>query len=139
MRLHYTAPVRLAVMLTVTTPLLTTYGWAQSAGYTFKKISSLATPCTPAPGGGFFQFDFEPWGMNNRGDLAFAADFTMRGDLPCAPGKASEGEGAFLWRQGRLSQITRTGLPAPGGGTFTFGVFGFTSITDDGDVAFTFG
>src|SRR5260370_37005914 len=36
---------------------------ADSTGYTFQKITTLATPCAPAPPaphGGFFQFHFEP-------------------------------------------------------------------------------
>src|SRR5260370_9381949 len=74
---------------------------ADSTGYTFQKITTLATPCTPAPGGGFFQFDFEPWGINSRGDLAFAADFTNTNKMPCGPGKpyTSDGEGVFLSRK----------------------------------------
>lgn len=112
---------------------------ADESEYTFQRITTLATPCTPAPGGGFFQFDFEPWSINNAGDLAFAADFTMRGDLPCGPGLSSDGEGAFLWRKGRLSQIMRSGQPAPGGGMLAFGVVGYTAINNPGDVAFTFG
>ncbi len=112
---------------------------ADSTGYTFQKIATLATPCAPAPGGGFFQFDFEPWGINSRGDLAFAADFTSTNTMPCGAGNPSDGEGVFLSRNGQLSQITRNGLPAPGGGTFSGGVFGYTSINDPGDVAFVYG
>src|SRR6185369_8668745 len=112
-----------------------------SPRYTFQKISTLATPCTPAPGGGFFQFDFEPWGFNSRGDLAFAADFTNTNAMPCGAGFTfpSDGEGIFLWRNGQLSQITRNGLPAPGGGMFSTAVLGYTSINDPGDVAFVYG
>jgi hypothetical protein len=112
---------------------------ADSTGYTFQKITTLAASCTPAPGGGFFQFDFEPWGINSRGDLAFAADFTNTNSLPCGAGNSSDGEGVFLSRNGQLSQITRNGLPAPGGGTFAGGVFAFTSMNDPGDVAFVYG
>jgi hypothetical protein len=112
---------------------------ADQPGYTFQKIATLATPCTPAPGGGFFQFDFEPWGINSRGDLAFAADFTNTNALPCGAGNPSDGEGVFLWRNGQLSQVTRNGLAAPGGGTFAGGVFAYTSINDPGDVAFVYG
>ena len=79
--------------------------------------------------------------MDSGGDVAFAADFEETSVNPCAPGnfQFSNGEGAFLWSKGQLSQITRTGLPAPGGGTLTFGVYGFSSINDPGDVAFVFG
>ena len=131
---------RLLFALLVAVVILPGTGKAASdSEYTYQKITTLATPCTPAPGGGFFQFDFEPWSINNAGDLAFAADFTMRGDLQCGPGLPSDGEGAFLWRKGRLSQITRSGLPAPGGGMLAFGVVGYTAINNQGNVAFTFG
>ena len=104
------------------------YTWAQPSGYTFQKIAALSTPCSPAPGGGYFQFDFEPWSINNPGDLVFAADLTSRNDMPCATGAASETEGLFLWRKGNLTQITRGGLTAPGGGTLTFGVLAYSII-----------
>jgi hypothetical protein len=120
---------------------------ANTPQYTYQKISTLATPCTPAPlisptdSRVYFQFDFEPWGINNRGDLAFAADFTSRSDLPCGSGLSSEGEGAFYQRNGELFQIPRGGLPAPGvsGRTLTYGVYAFTSINEASEVAFVFG
>jgi len=120
---------------------------ADESKYTYQKITTLATPCTPAPPISptdptvFFQFDFEPWGINNRGDLVFAADLASRGDLPCGPGVTSDpqGEGLFLWRNGQLSQITRTGLPAPGGGTLAVGTLAYAPINERGDVASVFG
>src|SRR5205823_4599702 len=51
----------------------------------------------------------------------------------------SDGEGVFLWRNGQLSQITRTGQAAPGGGTLAIGTFAYAPINERGDVAFTFG
>ena len=44
-----------------------------------------------------------------------------------------------MWQNGQLFQITRTGLAAPGGGTFVAGVFAYMPINERGDVAFTFG
>lgn len=73
---------------------------AASGEYTFQKIANVATSCTPAPGGGYFQFDFEPWSINNRGEIASAADFTSTNVNPCGPGNGSEGEGAFLYSGG---------------------------------------
>ncbi len=97
---------------------------AQPNGFDFALIATLGEP---APGGGNFTFDFEPWCINNRGEVAFAADLT------------TGGEGVFLGRKGQLSQITRSGLPAPGGGTFGFfGVAGHTALNEEGDVAFAF-
>jgi hypothetical protein len=118
-------PLTLLTLLLLGTPKIS----AAPEGYTFQKIANMATSCTPAPGGGYFQFDFEPWSINNRGEVAFAADFTSTNVNPCGPGNGSEGEGAFLYSGGRLSQITRVGLPAPSGGTLTFGVYGFSPST----------
>ena len=91
----------------------------------FEKIATLGDP---APGGGSFMRDFEPWGLNNRGDLAFAADVSVAR------------EGVFLLRRGGSAvQLARGGQPAPGGGTFDRDIAGYTSINDAGDVAFVFG
>jgi len=138
--LSWTA-VRFVPLLVLVVAVMPVASADPSPRYTFQKISTLATPCTPAPGGGFFQFDFEPWGFNSRGDLAFAADFTNTNAMPCGAGFTfpSDGEGIFLWRNGQLSQITRNGLPAPGGGMFSTAVLGYTSINDPGDVAFVYG
>src|SRR5712692_235381 len=50
---------------------------AKPAEYTFTPIAFLDKP---APGGGKFTFDFEPYGINNRGEVAFAADLTTGGE-----------------------------------------------------------
>ena len=74
--------------------------------------------------------DFEPYGSNSRGDLAFVADLS------------TGGQGAFLLRKsGALLPfpLARQGQPAPGGGTFEGATLGHTSINNSGDVAFVFG
>ena len=93
----------------------------------FEKIAMLGDP---APGGGSFTRDFEPYGLNSRGALAFVADLS------------TGGEGVFLLPRGGSSSaiaIARIGQPAPGGGTFDRTVLGHTSINDSGNVAFVFG
>ena len=93
------------------------------------RIEKIAAFGEPAPGDGFFINDFEPWGINDRGDLAFAADLSTGHD------------GVFLLWKGTMSpvRLMRAGLPAPGGGTFEGGVLGHTVINHSGDVAFVYG
>ena len=96
---------------------------AQPPEYNFTHIATLGDS---APGGGKFINDFEPWSINSSGDMAFAADLD------------TEGEGIFISRKGQISEIMRSGQPAPGGGTFNGGVLSHSPINDKGDVAFTF-
>jgi hypothetical protein len=79
-----------------------------------------------APGGGNFTFDFEPTAINNRGEVPFTADVT------------TGGEGVFIARQGQLTQIMRSGQPAPGGGTFGPTELGRLGINAGGDIAIPF-
>jgi hypothetical protein len=105
-----------------------------SGGFRF---TSLATIPGPAPGGGQLVNDFEPGGLNNRGEVAFVADVTASGE-----------EGVFLGREGRITQIARSGQPAPGGGTFNAdilpllgvapGAVNLVDSNDQGDVSFGF-
>lgn len=79
-----------------------------------------------AAGNGTFQNDFEPGGLNNRGDMAFGADVGV-------------GEGVFLLpHKGQIIDLGRSGETAPGGGTFAFGFLGPVALNDEGDVAFSF-
>src|SRR5438067_6488583 len=92
--------------------------------YRFAPIAFLGDP---APGGGQFTFDFEPSAVNDRGEVAFTADVT------------TGGEGVFVARKGRITQLTRTGLPAPGGGTMGGrGELGRLGLDAHGDVAVPF-
>jgi hypothetical protein len=82
------------------------------------------------PGGGFYISDFEPYGSNSSGDLAFAADLS------------TGGEGAFLLPAGSARAaiaLARHGEPAPGGGVFEGSTLGHTAINNAGDLAFVFG
>jgi len=95
---------------------------AKSPGYTFTPITFLGDP---APGGGSFIVDFEPYGLNDSGEATFVVDLT------------TGGEGVFVGRKGQLAQIARGGQPAPGGGTFLFDL-GRAAINGGGDIAFVF-
>jgi hypothetical protein len=116
------------VVLALAVPLV----WAQmGAGtgrvlaaptYTFASIAFLENP---APGGGNFTFDFEPYGINSDGEIAFVTDLT------------TGGEGVFVSRHGVITELARGGQAAPGGGTFRFDL-GRVAINDSGDVVFAF-
>src|SRR5438128_4277548 len=99
------------------------HAMAQSADYV---ITRLATLGDAAPGGASFTFDFEPWSVNNRGQVAFGADLT------------TGGEGIFLASHGQISQIARTGQADPNGSTFAAGFLGLPALNNQADVAFTF-
>jgi hypothetical protein len=103
---------------------------ARPQGYTFTPIAFLDNP---APGGGNFTFDFEPYGINNRGEVAFVADLDTDNDPT-----TFNGEGVFIGRQGQILQIARSGQPAPGGGTFGPVDLGRIALNDPGDVVFAF-
>src|SRR6266540_117132 len=96
----------------------------QPTGYVLTPV--IATLGDPSPGGGQFTFDFEPWSINARGQLAFGADLT------------TGGEGIFIASNGDIAQIARSGDPAPGGSVFSFVFLGSPALNNQGDVAFTF-
>jgi hypothetical protein len=84
----------------------------------------------PAPGGNAWTFDFEPGGINNRGDVTFVADLNNSGGNPI-------GEGVFLGSRGQ-SAAQAQALALPGdtvpGGTYSSGLaLGLTSINNRGD------
>ena len=94
------------------------------------KFEKIATLGDPAPGGGSYVSDFEPYGLNSGGDLTFAADLS------------TGGEGAFLLpKSGGLLPfpLARPGHAAPGGGTFEGATLGHISMNNSGDIAFVFG
>ena len=96
---------------------------AQSFAYTFTPIAFLDDP---APGGGVLTNDFEPNGLNSRGDMAFGADLS------------TGGEGVFLRHNGRIIELAHTDGAAPGGGSFDFGFLETVGLNDRGDVVFDF-
>ncbi len=121
---HLVWPLRVAtvalILLGVAMPADTAH---TQKHYEFAVVAFLGDP---APGGGFFTNDFEPRGINSRGEVAFHADVT------------TGGEGVFLATKGRIIQILRTGDAAPGGGTLdSFGAWN-TSLNANGDVSVAF-
>ena len=99
---------------------------ANPPGYSFARIAVLGDS---TPGGGTFVNDFEPSSIQNNGDIAFVADVS------------TGGEGVFLVRNGHISQLARSGNPAPGGGMFMFsagGELGRVGFNQSGDAVFGF-
>lgn len=88
-----------------------------AAGYSFKNIVTLGDP---APGGGTYMNDFEPWGLNNRGEASFASDTAL-------------GEAGYLADKSGVHRILRTGDPAPGGGTVGTTILAHQAINEQGD------
>jgi hypothetical protein len=95
--------------------------FAKSPRYSIVPVALLGGN---APGGGKFDFDFEPTAINNAGDAIFAADVSLGG------------EGMFALRHGALSRLAFDG-PAPGGGNFGGAALG-GSINESGYAAFAF-
>jgi hypothetical protein len=95
---------------------------------------ALATLGEPAPAGaGFLINDFEPGGINNRGDALFGADLGTTTDS-----SSFYGEGVFLLSKRQDSLLVRATEAAPGGGTFDFLLLGPTALNDRGDAAIDF-
>jgi hypothetical protein len=90
--------------------------------FTYHALAALGDP---APGGGTFINDFEPYGLSDHGEVAFVADI-------------AQGEGVFLDRAGQLTAIARSGTAAPGAGVFAPADLGTTALNEAGDVAFVF-
>jgi hypothetical protein len=93
------------------------------------KVNVIARLGDPAPGGVVFDFDFEPYALSDRGQVAFAADFFD-------PNSFASGEGAFLNDGTTTRLLAKTGDLAPGGGTFGAGVWVNIGLNNRGDVAF---
>jgi hypothetical protein len=109
------------VLMLLGIAITTTPAQAQKS-YEFTAIAFLGDP---APGGDFFITDFEPRGINSRGDVAFNADVVP-------------GEGVFLATRGGIIQTLRSGDAAPGGGTVdAFGAWN-ASLNQNGDVSVAF-
>src|SRR5262249_21555842 len=83
-------------------------------------VQVLATLGDAVPGGvGFRINDFEPNGLNDRGDVLFGNDLGTTPDP-----ESFYGEGVFLRSHGQETLLARAGAGAPGGGTFDFGFLG---------------
>jgi hypothetical protein len=94
----------------------------------------LATLGDAVPGGvGFRINDFEPNGLNDRGDVLFGNDLGTTPDP-----ESFYGEGVFLRSHGQETLLARAGAGAPGGGTFDFGFLGTCTLNDEGDAGFVF-
>ncbi len=93
----------------------------------------LATLGDPVPGVGFRINDFEPNGLNNRGDVLFGDDLGTTSDP-----STFFGEGIFLRQQGSETLLAHSTGTAPGGGTYDFGFMGPSTLNEQGDAAFAF-
>jgi len=121
----------LTVVLVLTCLLpLGTLAEAKS-GYLFEALQTI--PGTvPNGGGAEFEFDFEPGGINNRGQLVYVADMSLN--------DAGIGEGAFAQdRKGAFTTFAFPGTALPGGGTFGGFVMGQTAINSRGDTSLPLG
>jgi hypothetical protein len=100
-------------------------------------VQVLATLGQPAPGpgaAGFLINDFEPNGLNNKGEVLFGADLGTTSDPA-----SFIGEGIYLGNtQGQVTRLAGSTDPAPGGATYDFGFAGPSALTDQGDAAFSF-
>jgi hypothetical protein len=100
-------------------------------------VQVLATLGDPARGlgnPGFLINDFEPNGLNNRGDVLYGADLSAPGDP-----STSVGEGLYLANsKGQATRLAGSTDPAPGGGSYGFGFYDSSSLNDQGDAAFSF-
>jgi hypothetical protein len=119
-------------MAVLATVALTMAVFAGGPGaFSYQLLASLGEP---APAGiGFRINDFEPGGINNRGDVLFGNDLGTTSDP-----STFYGEGIFLRSQGQESVLARGTAPAPGGGTFAFLFLGPTALNDPGDAALAF-
>jgi hypothetical protein len=121
-----------AVMAVVATiaSLSTVFAGGPGA-FRYQLVSTLGER---APAGiGFRINDFEPGGINNRGDVLFGNDLGTSTDP-----SSFYGEGIFLRSKGQESVLAHATASAPGGGTFAFLFLGPTSLNDQGDAALNF-
>jgi hypothetical protein len=91
----------------------------------------VTTLGAPAPGGGFFDLDFQPYALTDKGEIAFAAGFFD-------PVTGLAGEGAFLATGSEIVALARTGDSAPGGGVLGAGVWVNIGLSKHGEAAFAF-
>ena len=91
----------------------------------------LALLPSGAPGGGEMTGWFEALDLDERGGVTFGTAL--------ADGGAPAGQAVFARSAGgALSELTRSGRPAPGGGTIGCCIIGRAGLGEDGTVAFGF-
>ena len=107
-------------------PAAVALGGPPAPAYTFKPVTFIGDR---TPGGSTFNGDCDPSGINNRGEVAFTADYEVGG---------AEGEGVFIGGADTdLRQAIGFGQPAPGTDGGVFGPWEQWNLgfNDEGDVA----
>jgi hypothetical protein len=94
-------------------------------------VATLGTLAPPESDGIYHTGDFEPGGINGRGDVAFASDLAKSDNV-------NFGEGLFARYNGITRKIARTGDPISGALNYGPGVLSPPGMNDSGDVAFGF-
>jgi len=119
----------IALLLTISGPALPQ---APHVSYSFAKLETLGDK-TPSH---FYHInDFEPGGLNNRGDVIYGTDLGTSTDPA-----TFFGEGVFLRPSGETSELELAiaGGIAPGGGTFSSLILSPAAVNDSGDAALAF-
>jgi hypothetical protein len=103
---------------------------------TFQALGFLGDPA-PGSGGLSHSFDWEPGGLNSRGDVVFGSDLSpVPGD---AAGADDIGEGVFYQdKHGQRTALARVGDTAPDGATYGPNFLGEISLNNSGDGVFSF-
>jgi hypothetical protein len=99
----------------------------------FQVLGTLGTRVALPTGTAFRINDFEPNGLNNRGDVLYGDDLGTANDP-----STFFGEGIFLRSHGQETVLANSTAPAPGGGTFDFSFLGPSALNSQGDAAFDF-
>jgi hypothetical protein len=114
--------VSIALMATGLTETVSGEALADPSGYEFKILARIPGP---APGGGMFTNDFEPYAINASGSIAFVADLD------------TGGEGVFAGPQSQISAIARPGQTV-GGVLLDDFALGHTALNNAGSGAFVY-
>src|SRR5438034_102116 len=104
-------------------------------GINYQVLATLGDPL-PGVAGGTFVNDFEPGGLNNHGDVAFAG-IVQTDQGVHVPGEDYIGLGAGIFQadaKGHITNVVSPGDKAPGGGKFDYAVEPW--VNDGGAVAF---
>lgn len=106
--------------------------------YTFEELAALGEPYPDGPPGSAYYYDFEPYAINNLGEIAYGADLCHLNEatMECE----ALGEGVFFRNaEGETQLLARAEDPARDCRT-EFGEYfrGLISLNDLGDVAFCF-